>query len=73
MSRRCRTVTPRPLLPCGPRLTLLLHLLQKKVLHGRLFCKVRGDFAFVVDDAHAGSMVNEIPTQTRAESAPSPV
>lgn len=52
-------MTPRPsaMWPYGEA-TLLLHLLQKKVLHGRLFCKVRGDFAFVWR-CPAGSMVNE--------------
>lgn len=31
---------PADTLPSGPWLTLLLHLLQKKVLHGGLLCKV---------------------------------
>lgn len=51
--------------------TLLLHLLQKKVLHGRLLRQVRGHLPFAVDDAHAGSVAEEVPVQTRPELTPS--
>lgn len=72
----CRQVQPCPVLtaggflqgavsshagPSAPGVTLLLHLLQKKVLHGRLFREVGGGFPFAVHDADAGSVVKEVP------------
>lgn len=55
---------PADTLPSGPWLTLLLHLLQKKVLHGGLLCKVRGDFPLAVHHSHAGSAAEEVPVGT---------
>lgn len=43
-------------------------MLQKKVLHGRLLCKVGRDLPFAVDDAHVGAMAKEVPVRARPES-----
>lgn len=48
---------------------MLLDLLQKQVLHGRLFRKVGGHFPFTVHDGHTGAMVEEVPVGTTPGSA----
>lgn len=56
-----------PLRP--PALTLLLDLLQKQVLHGRLFREVGGHFPFTVHNGHTGAMAEEVPVGTTPGSA----
>lgn len=67
-----RVLWPSCRLPCCPggaplaEVTLLLHVLQKKVLHGGLFREVGGHLTLAVDDAHAGSVVKEVPARPEA-------